>query len=249
MASSFLDRFRQLEIPEEKRRVDWSFLDEPLALPVPLPLQPLALLGLVEGRIWEPVDRAPSRDSIRFYGAPAALEERGTAAELEARWLADHAAELERQGKRFLDAIPTDVLRERADEALDILQLNAPTSSLLDGQRLLRIHDKLYNLMTLHEYARIFEKAIEPDFFRALQALPATCSPEEMLGHIEASLPKIHKKARSPLRNKMECTRLLLDGVTLLPVYREPAAGLFSAYHKVLERRIKVGVLQRHVAG
>jgi hypothetical protein len=246
MASSFLDRFRQLEIPEEKRRIDWSFLDASLPLPEPLPLGDLPLCAVIDGRLLEPVDAPPTGDSLLFYGEPVSLEARGTAETAEAQWLARHRAELERQGRAFLDAIPTAIVRERADEALSILQLNAPTQGLLDGQRLLRIHDKLYNLQTLHEYARIFEKAIDAAFFRQLQALPATCTPGEMLALIGGALPKIHKKARSPLRNKMECTRLVVARQTLLPVYREPVAGLFSAYRKLLERRIKVGVLSGH---
>jgi hypothetical protein len=246
MASSFIDRFRQLEIPEEKRRVDWTFLDETLALPGPLPLEAQPIVAVIDGKLYEPQDAAPTRDSLFFYGAPVALETRATATVAETAWRGTHDAELQRLGSRFIGTIPTDVLRDRADEALSILELNAPTPNLFDGQRLLRVHDKLYNLQSLHEYTRIFEKAIDPELFRQLQALPPTCTPAEMLAAIAQSLPKIHKKARSPLRNKMECTRLVVGGVTYLPVYREPSAGLFTAYRKLLERRIKIEVLARH---
>ncbi len=248
MASSFLDRFRQLEIPEEKRRVDWSFLDQSLALPEPLPLADRPLVVLMNGRLLEPADEAPAGDSIVFYRQPLALVERGTAAAVEADWLVAHKDELARQAKVFVDSIPTEVVRLRADEGLEILQLNSPKTRLLDGERLLRIHGKLYNLVTLHDYARIFEKAIEPTAFRALQALPPTCTPVEMLAQIAELLPQIHKKARSPLRNKMECARLVVGGITLLPVYREPAAALFDAWRRLLERQIKVDVLSHHAA-
>ena len=71
-------------------------------------------------------------------------------------------------------------------------------------------------------------------------------TPEEMAAKIAGSLTLIHKKARSPLRNKLECARVVLDGVTLLPLYREPAASLFEAWRRILERRLKVEVLKRH---
>src|SRR5262249_9187571 len=154
--------------------------------------------------------------------------------------------ELDRQGRRFRDDVPTEILRDRADEALEILTLNAPAGGLLDGERLLRVHGKLYNLLTLHDYARIFEKAIDPGSFRELMALPPTCAPADMLQRIAASLHLIHKKARSPLRNKMECARALVGGVTYLPVYREPAAGLFAAWRRLLELRVKVAALGGH---
>jgi hypothetical protein len=246
MSSSFLDRFQRLEIPEEKRRVDWSFLDESLALPEPLPLGDLLLVCILNGNVSAPVDRAPDGDSILFYGAPLALEARGGTREIEARWKEQHAAELERQAKRFLDGIPTDILRGRVDEALEILQLNAPRDHLFAAEKILRIHHKLYNLVTLQEYAKIFEKAIDPGFFRELQAMPASVTPEEMLAKIAGSLPLIHKKARSPLRNKMECARAVLGGVTYLPIYREATAGMLDAQRKLIERQLKVAILERH---
>jgi hypothetical protein len=244
----FLDRFKQLEIPEEKRRIDWSFLDESLALPEPLPLAEFSLVCLLNGQAWEPVDQPPGAKSILFHGDPVDLVERATATAAEEAWRASHERELARQAQLFLDGIPTGILRDttRVEEALEILQLNAPPTALLDNERLLRIFGKLYNLVTLHDYARIFEKAIDPGFFRELQALPATVTPEEMAAKIAGSLTLIHKKARSPLRNKLECARVVLDGVTLLPLYREPAASLFEAWRRILERRLKVEVLKRH---
>jgi hypothetical protein len=246
--SSFSERFARLEIPEEKRRVDWSFLDESLALPEPLPMGELPLACVMNGQVSAPADASPDGDGdwILYYAAPLALEARGTTRELEARWKAQHAAELERQAQRFLDGIPTEILRGRVDEALEILQLNAPRDHLFAAERILRIHHKLYNLVTLKEYAKIFEKAIDPGFFHELQAMPANVTPEEMLARIAGSLTLVHKKARSPLRNKMECARARIGGVTYLPLYREAAAGMLDAQRKLIERQLKVTILERH---
>ena len=248
MPSSFLDRFQKLEIPEARRRVDWSFLDAALALPEPLPLADRPLLVLLQGRALEPVGHLPDPDgdSLIFYRDPVALVAREEAAAAEAAWEARHEGALAREARRWLDGIPTEILRERQDEAREILQLNAPPTSLLAGERLLRIHGKLYNLVTLQDYTRIFEKAIDPGLFRELVAMPATCTPAEMLAKIAASLPLVHKKARSPLRNKMECARAVIGGVTLLPIYREPAAALWDAWRRLLERRVKVAALGHH---
>jgi len=243
--SSFLERFKKLEIPEEKRRIDWTFLDECLALPEPLPLGGHSIACIFQGKIMVPVDRQPSGDWILFYRDPLALESRGQLNDLEAQWKQTHQAELERQAKRFLDGIPTDIVRDHLDEAIGsgAAQLEARAR---DEERLLRIHGKLYNLVTLQEYAKIFEKAIDPGLFAELQAMPRTVTPQEMLAKIAANLPKIHKKARSPLRNKMDTARLQIDGVIHLPIYREAAQGMIDVHRQSLERELKVGILKRH---
>jgi hypothetical protein len=243
--SSFLERFKKLEIPEEKRRIDWSFLEESLALPEPLPMGGHNLACIMYGKMLVPTDQRPTGDWILFYGEPLALTLLAQSGELEARWREQHQPELERQGKRFLDGIPTEIMRDHLDEALEILQLNAPRD-LFGGERILRIHGKLYNLVTLQEYVRIFQKAIDPGLFSELQAMPATCTPEEMLAKIAGSLPLIHKKARSPLRNKMDTARAQIGGVTYLPIYREAAQGMIDVHRQMLERELKVAILKRH---
>ena len=65
---------------------------------------------------------------------------------------------------------------------------------------------------------------------------------------MEKSLEAVHAKARSPLRNKMLTCRLVLNGVTLLPIYREPSEALFAAYRKLLERRVAVSALSARAA-
>lgn len=279
---TFVDRFARLEIPEEKRRLDWAFLDAPLSLPADRPLTSFPLLALVNGRALVPRE-APSANgrSILFYGETHGLDEIAPPGQQESDYFARNARELAQEEKRFFDSVPASIVREPllVSEALRILRDNEPPSDapipeensaivgaasgrlspiadrslffsqLLGYSRLLRIHGKLYNLLTLKEYARIFEKALDPGFARVLQEFPETATPDEVLGLIERSLDLIHAKARSPLRNKMKSCRLVFNGVTLLPVYREPAEALFTAHQKLLERRLKADILARHAGG
>jgi hypothetical protein len=279
---TFVDRFARLEIPEEKRRLDWSFLDAPLSLPADRPLLSSPLQALLNGRALIPA-LAPAANgrSILFYAEVHGLDEVLSPGQQEAGYFERNARELAQEQKRFFDSVPAAIVREPllVSEALRILRDNEPPSDapipeensavgasagghlspradrsllfsqLLGYSRLLRIHGKLYNLLTLKEYARVFEKALDPGFARRLQAFPETATPEEVLGLIEQSLDLIHAKARSPLRNKMKSCRLVFNGVTLLPVYREPAEALFTAHQKLLERRLKADVLARHAGG
>ncbi|MBI3267539.1 MAG: hypothetical protein HYZ53_00845 [Planctomycetes bacterium] len=279
---SFLDRFQRLELPEDRKGLDWAFLDAPLGLPEPLPLQEHTLLVLVNGHALLPADAPPEEvRSIRFHGEPHALTPAQPPSEAETAYRERHASQLSRGAKRFLDSIPVKILDDRTllESAADLLRIQgsgsetsapfadrslaargagdlAPSSAssvffsrLVGLARLLRIHEKLYDLVTLQEYARVFEKAIQADFFRKLQTLPATVAPEEMLRLIEESLDAIHAKARSPLRNKLSTCRLVVNGITLLPIYREAARGLFESYARLLDRKLKLDTLERHLGG
>jgi hypothetical protein len=272
----FGGRFAQLEIPEEKKRLDWSFLDTGLALPSPLPLEAPSIFALVNGRMLVPAEGAPAPGrSLILYDREHALVEGGSPGKQEASWLERNAADLQRQRKRFFDAVPPAVLNDPLllEQATDILEASTPTvarpdeakaiasegagelaplsetslvaSRLTGWSRLLRIHGKLYDLVTLKEYMAIFEKAVEPATFRSLQSVPDKASPDEVLAKIEASLEAIHAKARSPMRNKMKSSRVVFNGVTLLPMYREPAGSLLAAISKLLERTLQVEALRQ----
>jgi hypothetical protein len=272
----FGGRFAQLEIPEEKKRLDWSFLDSGLALPSPLPLEAQPIFALVNGRFFLPAKGAPAPGrSLILYDREHALVEADSPGKQEAAWLEGNATDLKRQRKRFFNAVPPAILNDPllVKQAIDILEASTPTvahpdeakavasngpselaplpdnsliaSRLTGWSRLLRIHQKLYDLVTLKEYMTIFEKAVEPAAFRNLQSVPDRASPDEVLAKIEASLEAIHAKARSPMRNKMKSSRVVFNGVTLLPMYREPAQSLFEAISKLLERTLQVEALQQ----
>ena len=115
---------------------------------------------------------------------------------------------------------------------------------LVGHSRFLRIHDKLYDLVDLREYIQIFERAIEPAMMRTLMEVPLTSPSEVYLELIEASLDQFHPRARSPLRNKISTSRVVFNGVTLLPIYSESAGGLFEGYGELLERKLKLEALE-----
>ncbi len=275
-----LDRFAKLEIPEERRHLDWSFLEQRVSLSRPLPLEDHALLVLVNGRALVPANRKPAASrSIMFYGPRHALKELETPADQEAAYLSRHEKALSREQKRFYDSIPPSIISEPelVRDATDLVKAESPCPDdeefpqqdraiaatarghlapveqdallcryLVGHGRMLRIHHKLFELVTLREYLSIFEKAVEPDCYRRLQQVPDTASPDELLQLIEESLNDIHAKARSPMRNKLNSCRVVFNGVTLLPIYQEQAEGLFSTYAALLARQVKLDALARY---
>lgn len=249
----FLDRFSRLEIPEARRNLDWRFLDTPLRLPRPVPLEAHPVVAVLDGRALVPTEGPPGdgEPSLILYDLVRGLQPLDAPDTLEESWLDEHRSTLEDRARRWRNTVPTDILREPVlrDEARTALErtLDGATSPLLGhllGEgRLLRLQDALYDLRTLHEYAAIFERAIEPRLFRTLQALPPTAPPEAWLAEIEANLDGIHGKARSPLRNKMSTSRLVVDGVTLLPIYLEGFDGLLERYVELLDARLRLDAL------
>jgi hypothetical protein len=269
-------RFSRLEIPAERRRADWSFLEAGLQLPSPLPLEEHPLLLLVNGRALVPAENEPGGGpGLLLHGPWHALEETATPAKLETRYREAPTGEVERSVRRFVATVPVALLDDpaRLAEAVELLEQAGParggplpdadralpqrdvadlaprddgslfTRELVGHARLLRLHGKLYDLVTLHEYVRVFEKALEPELLRTLATLPATAAPAELLGLLEANLGAIHPRARSPLRNKLGTCRALVNGVTLLPLYREEAVNLFATYRQLLERDLKLAAL------
>ncbi len=274
----YLDRFAKLEIPEERRHLDWGFLEQRVSLARPLPLEQEALFVLINGRALAPAARKPAASrSILFYGKRHALVELETPGAQEASYLEQQARALRREGKRFYDAIPQGILSEPelVSDAQDLIRAEIPQAAgelpqpdraipstarghlapleeeamvcrhLLGHSRMMRIHHKLFELVTLREYLSIFKKAVEPRCFQRLQQVPDTATPDELLQLIEGSLDEIHAKARSPMRNKLNSCRVVFNGVTLLPIYQEETEGLFSTYAALLAGQVKLDALAR----
>jgi hypothetical protein len=213
--------------------------------------------------------QAGSSQAMVLYDQTHALVETDGPGARERAWLGRHEKPLAKLKKRVRDSIPAGVLTEPrlmaearslleaglpdarpADERLAVAGAVTPVApdgsaaaGLVGWSRLLIIHRKLYDLRTLHEYASIFAKAIDPALQALITALPATVPPEELLALLERNLDKLHAKARSPLRNKLLSSRVVLNGVTLLPMYREPAAALLDAHAALLQRRLRLEVL------
>lgn len=271
MSESYRSRFSRLEIPDEMRQLDWSFLESSLSLPRPIPLEDQAILVWINGRALVPVDGGDA-GSIHLYDLEHGLGELDPISALEAAWRTQHQTALARATKRFVDRAPTAIIQDpgSVQEALTALGNNAlPDRDDLDadlalparlgavapgclfsrrivgGGRFLRLHDKLFKLVTLREYTRIFERAIEPDMFRELIELPLRSTPANYLDAIEANRPAIHAAARSPLRNKMSTSRIVFDGITLLPIYIDQIGGIFATYLENLELDLKMSALGR----
>jgi hypothetical protein len=266
--SDKLDRFRRLEIPEERQR-DWDFVELALGLPRPVPLEEADICVFVNGRAFVPTDSdGAGADHMLLHDVRRPLQATQPFKDLEEAWHEQHATLLKGLRKRFVDSIPLDILRDptSADQAADLIGGHISTDGVLDANkrldalpaeapdsvlhrlfghgRFLRLHDKLYDLVTLREYVAIFARAIAPETFRELERLPLTTPPEVYLEGIAGSLDQIHVKARSPLRNKMTTSRVVLGGITLLPIYIDPVAGLFEAYTGELEKQLKLASLK-----
>lgn len=242
------DRFGRIEIPAD-RQVDLTFLDAVLALPRPLPIEEHVVAAFIGGRVWVP---GAGTGRIHLYDLDEPLIEHLPDA-VESAWRDQHARALTAATRSARGQVPVAILTDpialesaRAavrgrlpEEIPDRSRVLAGQPAHTDGSallrvvghaRLLRLHDKLYDLATLPEYVAKFSKAIEPDALAALNALPATADPADFLAVIANHLEHIHPKARSPLRNKMDTSRVVLGGITLLPLYVGPSRALFDRY-------------------
>lgn len=258
------DRFGNLEIPTD-RQLDLAFLDGPLSLPRPLPAEAHAVAAYVGGRVYLPADGPVEGDRIILYDLVRALVP-ATPASLETAWRAAWAGPLAAVASQVRGQVPVRVLSDAGalDAVREALRARLPAElpdrhrvipggvahtddsawlRVVGQARLLRLADKLYDLQTLHEYTQRFAKAVDADVLQKLAALPLEAPPEVHLEVIAQNLDKIHPKARSPLRNKLDTTRVVLGGVTLLPLYLGPAAALFDRYAERLGDQLRLDVL------
>ena len=264
-------RFSRLELPESS--IDWSFLDLVADLPRPLPVEEHRAWVAVQGRVFvpaegsEPVEGSPGE--ILLYDLSRSLRPLDAPGQLERRWWESRAAALDAARRAFLARLPVALLQDEALVARALAELEPPAEEIPDKgkalqgapshedgsdwlalvghSRLLSLDGKLYNLLTLHEYAAIFARALGERVTAAIRALSGEATPEAFLAAIERHLDDIHPKARSPLRNKMSTSRLRLWGISLLPVYTAPSSGLYDRYAQRLSRALHRSSLERRV--
>lgn len=257
------DRFGNLEIPAD-RQLDLAFLDGPLSLPRPLPFEEHGVAAYVGGRVYVPGD-GDTRDRVVVYDLVRSLVPLNPGAQEEA-WRQQRAGALAALATQVRGQVPVRLLTDvgAMNAARDAVRSRLPSElpdrhRVLPGSaahtdasawlrvvghaRLLRLADKLYDLQTLHEYATRFAKAVDAEVMAKLAALPLDAPPERHLEVIAQNLDRIHPKARSPLRNKMDTTRVVLGGVTLLPLYLGPAAALFDRYAERLGSQLRLDAL------
>ena len=258
------DRFGNLEIPTD-RQLDLAFLDGPLSLPRPLPAEAHLVAVYAGGRVYVPSDGAIEGDRVVVYDLVRALVP-STPGSLEVGWRTAWSGPLAAVATQVRGQVPVKVLTDAGalNAAREAVRARLPVEipdrhralpgnathtddsawlRVVGQARLLRLADKLYDLQTLHEYAQRFAKAVDADVMQQLAALPLEAPPERHLEVLANNLDKIHPKARSPLRNKMDTTRVVVGGVTLLPLYLGPAAALFDRYAERLGDQIRLDVL------
>ncbi len=258
------DRFGNLEIPTD-RQLDLAFLDAPLSLPRPLPAEEHVVAAYLGGRVFVPTEGTAEGDRIVVYDLVRGLAPLLPDA-LERSWRDRWVGPLGAVATQVRGQVPVRVLNEvgAMNAARDALRGRLPAEipdrhrglpgrpcntddsswlRVVGHARLLRLAGKLYDLQTLHEYAQRFAKAVDPDVMAKLAALPLDAAPERHLEVIAQNLEKVHPKARSPLRNKLDTTRVVVGGVTLLPIFLGPIGALFDRYAERLGNTIRLDVL------
>lgn len=146
---------------------------------------------------------------------------------------------------------------------ITLLKEKSALAHLPESVSALLIDGKIYTLSTMHDYIfTTVQKHLEqikaknpcfnsdlanymhPDFHKALEEKSQALSPEEFYQFMEDSKEMIERHVLALIRNKIwhseRSFKMFIDGVYLIPEYKESDAALRNNYAKLLERRIKL---------
>jgi hypothetical protein len=133
-----------------------------------------------------------------------------------------------------------ELLRAQEESALAALQ---------GHERLLLVDGKVYELLSLAEYLRRFERAFDAGLLRELEQACETATPAEICRRMGASLDRLDKRTYGVIRGKVHFDRrtfeLELDGVYFIPEYLARRGELLSWYEAAIERALKLEALNQ----
>lgn len=117
---------------------------------------------------------------------------------------------------------------------------NFERAMLLDG--------KVYRLETIQEYLSMFQKAIEPKFYKELEKKSALMTPEEVFKELTDNRDKVHPWGFPFLRNKIwyndKSFKIFLDGIYWIPKFVSTSKNAEERYKNAIEMKIKIYATQ-----
>jgi hypothetical protein len=117
-------------------------------------------------------------------------------------------------------------------------------SEMIGCERVLVMDKKIYDLLSLQEYIKIFESAIDSKYYKELNELAASATPEEIAKNITDHKDKIHRKVVPKVRNNIwhsnRSAKLFLDGAYWIPQFRASYADSVALYKSLLEKKLKI---------
>jgi len=116
-------------------------------------------------------------------------------------------------------------------------------------ERLLLVDGRAYDLLSLAEYLGRFDGAMDPKLLKELQKDSETLAPADVCERMSRNLDRMDKRTYGVIKGKVHEGRrtfeLHLDGVYFIPEYLCPGAELLSKHASLVEKRIKIGAVDR----
>lgn len=117
-------------------------------------------------------------------------------------------------------------------------------SEMIGCERVLVMDNKIYDLLSLQEYIKIFETAIDSKYYKELNEFAISATPEEIAKNITEHKDKIHRKVVPKVRNNIwhsnRSAKLFLDGAYWIPQFRADYSGSAALYKSLLEKKLKI---------
>ncbi|MBM3199857.1 hypothetical protein FJZ53_02880 [Candidatus Woesearchaeota archaeon] len=112
-----------------------------------------------------------------------------------------------------------------------------------DFERAMLLDGKVYRLETIQEYLSMFQKAIEPKFYKELEKKSVLMTPEEAFKELTDNRHKIHPWGFPFIRNKIwyneKSFKIFLDGIYWIPKFASTSKNAEEKYRNAIERKIK----------
>lgn len=133
-----------------------------------------------------------------------------------------------------------------------LLDDNSVLNSEMKGcERLLLLDGKVYDLLTQKEFVSMFQRSMEPTFYRNLIAACESATPEEISKMFTENKDKVIRKVLPMVRNKIwhspRSFKLFLDGMYFIPQFREDYSELIKVYKKLLEKKVKIDAVKEYL--
>lgn len=112
-----------------------------------------------------------------------------------------------------------------------------------DFERAVLLDGKVYRLETIQEYLSMFQKAIEPKFYKELEKKSALMTPEEVFKELTDNRHKVHPWGFPFIRNKIwyneKSFKIFLDGIYWIPKFVNTSKNAEERYRSAIEMKIK----------
>ena len=134
--------------------------------------------------------------------------------------------------------------RASSNDTFTRLNEDSALSEMLGNNNMMVINGKLYSLMTIKDFLFMFEEGVSPRFFEMAQRFYATTEPDSIVRTIENNKELIDHKYLSRIVNKIQSSKLKVNGKYYIPFLWGKTSDLSDKYKLFLEKRMKTDAVE-----